>query len=223
MIKCVDVSKSYPSGEDHVQVLKQISFEIPSGQKTAIVGKSGSGKTTLLNLLTGIDQADSGLIQINQEAIQEFNESELAFWRRQEVGIIFQFYHLFDTLNAWENVRFPMELAKQLTKQQQKEKAFALLEKVGLGGKGHKFPYQLSGGEKQRVAIARALANDPSMLAADEPTGNLDSNTTQQIKEIFNQLHQEGKTLLIVTHEAIQASEFDQIITLSDGKIMQNI
>lgn len=219
MIALHHIHKSYQTGDQQVPVLKDISLEIPIGSKTAIVGKSGSGKTTLLNLLTGIDTPDSGSIHMDTHDIHTFNEAQLADWRRSEVGIVFQFYHLFDTLSAVDNVRFPMELADRLQPREQKAKARDLLAKVGLGGMEHKFPHQLSGGEKQRVAIARALANDPAILAADEPTGNLDSKTTQQIKAIFDQLHQEGKTLLIVTHENINSEEYDQIIPLSDGKI----
>ncbi|MEM6634129.1 MAG: ABC transporter ATP-binding protein [Bacteroidota bacterium] len=205
-----------------IPVLDDLSFQVPTGQKVAITGKSGSGKTTLLNLLTGLDTPDSGSIVINQHAIHAYKEDQLARWRLQEVGIVFQFYHLFDTLLAWENVRFPMELTKDLSKKEQKERAYHLLQKVGLEGKEQKFPHQLSGGEKQRVAIARSLANDPSILAADEPTGNLDSANTEQINQVFSQLHQEGKTLLIVTHEAIQASDFDRVIHLQDGKISES-
>ena len=219
MIELSNVCKSYPSGESTQQVLDHISVTIPNGHKVAIIGKSGSGKTTLLNILTGIDVPDKGTIRIQDQDIHTFNEAQLAIWRRNEVGIVFQFYHLFDTLNALENVRFPLELSNQLSRKEQENKAHQLLEKVGLREMAKKFPHQLSGGEKQRVAIARALANDPAILAADEPTGNLDSHTTAQIKEIFNQLHQEGKTVLIVTHEKIQESEYDQIITLSDGKL----
>ncbi|MEM6768862.1 MAG: ABC transporter ATP-binding protein [Bacteroidota bacterium] len=220
MIKLHNVCKSYPSGESIQQVLTEVSIHIPSGQKVAIVGKSGSGKTTLLNIISGIDRLDSGTVQINQKEIHKLNETQLASWRQQEVGIIFQFYHLFDTLTALDNVRFPMELANIFSRKEQKARAIHLLEKVGLGDMKEKFPHQLSGGEKQRVAIARALANDPSILAADEPTGNLDSQTSSQIKEIFDQLHQEGKTILMVTHEAIESNTYDKVLTLSDGKII---
>ncbi|MEL6671203.1 MAG: ABC transporter ATP-binding protein [Bacteroidota bacterium] len=223
MIELTDVCKAYPSGESVQTVLDHISLQIPLGQKVAIVGKSGSGKSTLLNILTGIDAADQGQVQVDGQALHLFTEAQLAAWRRSSIGVVFQSYHLFETLSAGENVRFPMELAGNMSRKEQKARAVSLLELVGLGPMAHKFPHQLSGGEKQRVAIARALANDPIILAADEPTGNLDSQTTAQIKEIFDQLHQQGKTILMVTHERIEPREFDQILSLSDGRITPNL
>ncbi|MBX2877349.1 MAG: ABC transporter ATP-binding protein [Saprospiraceae bacterium] len=220
LVHLAKVNKTYQALAGPVPALRQLDLSIQAGENVVITGKSGSGKSTLLNLLAGLDRPDSGEVKIAGAALQELSEAELALWRGQHVGIVFQFYHLFPTLTALDNILFAMELVNCLPKQGHKERAMTLLEQVGLGTKANKFPNELSGGEQQRIAIARAMANDPLILLADEPTGNLDTNTGQQIKELFAAFHQGGKTLITVTHEAIKASAYDQVITLADGQLI---
>lgn len=215
------VSKIYNSLSGEVQALRNVMLDIKVGEQVAIVGKSGSGKSTLLNIISGIDQPSSGELNIMGKPLHTLNEKALASWRGKNVGIIFQFYHLFPTLSALDNILFAMDMVKKIPKTKRKARATELLEVVGLSDKKEKFPNELSGGEKQRVAIARALANDPPLLIADEPTGNLDIQTGNQIKSLFKKLHAQGKTILVVTHERIQPNEYDRIFEITDGVISQ--
>lgn len=220
LVHLAQVNKTYEALAGPVPALQQLDLSIQSGENVVITGKSGSGKSTLLNLMAGLDRADNGKITIASTQLQGLSEAELAIWRGRHIGIVFQFYHLFPTLTALDNILFAMELVKCLPKAQHMERAMTLLDQVGLSGKANKFPNELSGGEQQRVAIARAMANDPPILLADEPTGNLDTKTGQQIKELFEAFQQRGKTLITVTHEAIDPTTFDQVITLADGRII---
>lgn len=220
LVRLAQVNKTYEALAGPVPALQQLDLSIQAGENVVITGKSGSGKSTLLNLMAGLDRADSGKITIAGTHLHDLNEAELALWRGKHIGIVFQFYHLFPTLTALDNILFAMELVKCLPKDQQKQRAMTLLDQVGLSTKADKFPNELSGGEQQRVAIARAMANDPLILLADEPTGNLDTKTGQQIKYLFEAFQQRGKTLITVTHEAIDPSAYDQVITLADGRIM---
>ena len=220
LVHLARVNKTYQALAGPVPALHQLDLSIHSGENVVITGKSGSGKSTLLNLLAGLDRPDNGEINIANTNLQQLNEPDLALWRGQHVGIIFQFYHLFPTLTALDNILFAMELVDCLPKTEYKDRALALLDQVGLATKSNKFPNELSGGEQQRVAIARAMANDPLILLADEPTGNLDTQTGQQIKQLFEAFHQRGKTLITVTHEPIDPAAYDQVITLADGRII---
>lgn len=220
LVHLARVNKTYQALAGPVPALHQLDLSIHSGENVVITGKSGSGKSTLLNLLAGLDRPDNGEIYIANTNLQQLNEPDLALWRGQHVGIIFQFYHLFPTLTALDNILFAMELVNCLPKTEYKDRALALLDQVGLATKSNKFPNELSGGEQQRVAIARAMANDPLILLADEPTGNLDTQTGQQIKQLFEAFHQRGKTLITVTHEPIDPATYDQVITLADGRII---
>ena len=220
LVHLARVNKTYQALAGPVPALQQLDLSIKAGEHVVITGKSGSGKSTLLNLLAGLDQPDSGEVNIANTSLPELNEAELALWRGQHVGIVFQFYHLFPTLTALDNILFAMELVNCLPKVEHQDRAESLLEQVGLAAKANKFPNELSGGEQQRIAIARAMANDPLILLADEPTGNLDTHTGQQIKQLFSSFHQRGKTLITVTHETINSSAYDQVITLVDGRIV---
>ncbi|MBT8185510.1 MAG: ABC transporter ATP-binding protein [Eudoraea sp.] len=214
------LKKTYSSGSRNITVLEDISFSIEEGDTFSIVGPSGSGKTTLLGLCAGLDQSDSGTITLCGISLSELNEDERALLRNREVGFIFQDFQLLSTLTALENVSVPLEL--QGVKNARKA-AFALLEKVGLADRQHHYPSQLSGGEQQRLALARAFINNPSILFADEPTGNLDEETGEKVIELLFELNKEaGTTLVIVTHDLDLAKRTQHILRLKGGKIMEN-
>lgn len=206
------------AGQNLVTILQNISFSIPAGQIVAIVGPSGSGKSTLLGLLAGLDRPTTGSIFLQGKDITTLDESEMARFRRIHIGYVFQAFHLIPTLTALENVLLPLELQGQSSGQ---DRAESLLHSVGLEHRLHHYPIQLSGGEQQRVALARAFISQPSILLADEPTGNLDSQTGDRIIELLWQLHQEqGSTLVLVTHDASLANRAQRILTLQDGHLV---
>ncbi|MEP0132741.1 MAG: ABC transporter ATP-binding protein [Eudoraea sp.] len=214
------LGKTYTSGSKKLTVLDAISFEIEEGDTFAIVGPSGSGKTTLLGLCAGLDEPDSGSIELCGTRINELSEDQRALLRNREVGFIFQDFQLLPTLTALENVSVPLELqgVKEASKQ-----AMELLQKVGLADRSHHYPSQLSGGEQQRVALARAFSNRPSILFADEPTGNLDEETGEKVVRLLFELNKEaGTTLVIVTHDLDLAKRTQHILRLKGGKIVTN-
>ena len=216
MIELRGVSKTVDSGGQPLTILHPLDYSIPSGQFVAIVGPSGSGKSTLLGLLAGLDAPSSGSIVIDGVDITTLSEDRLAQLRGEKIGFVFQFFHLVPSLTAFENVLIPMEIAgrKDAT-----ARARELLHEVGLTDRAHHYPSQLSGGEQQRVAIARALANDPPIVLADEPTGNLDSTTGRLIMELLMRVHRaRGTTLVLVTHDAELAGLADTRIVLRDGR-----
>lgn len=219
MIELNNVSKTYKTYAGDVEALKNISITIQQGENIIVVGKSGSGKSTLLNVISGIDRPERGSIAVNNQSLNELSENDLAIWRGKNIGIVFQFYQLIPTLSAVDNVLFAMDLVNKIPKRERKLTAESLLSKVGLLEKKNKFINELSGGEKQRVAIARALANDPPIIIADEPTGNLDSKTSEQIHAVFQQLNREGRTIITVTHENIINRQVDNVIHIKDGVI----
>lgn len=216
-----NVSKTYQSGNRKLTVLDQVNFDIPEGESIAIVGPSGSGKTTLLGLCAGLDSASTGSVVLNGQAFERLSEDQRAAVRNQHVGFIFQNFQLLPTLTALENVMVPLELKKR---KDAKEKAKALLEQVGLGDRITHYPSQLSGGEQQRVSIARAFANEPKILFADEPTGNLDTETGDMIENlIFDMNKEKGTTLVLVTHDPELAKRTKRIIRIKGGKIQEDI
>jgi len=205
------------SGGREVSILDDITLTIPSKQFLAIVGPSGSGKSTLLGLLAGLDAPTTGTVALDGQEITALSEDELALVRRKKVGYVFQSFHLMPTLTAHENVAVPLELAGDA---ESARKADALLKAVGLDARGHHYPAQLSGGEQQRVAVARAFANQPAFLLADEPTGNLDTATGQQVIDLLIQLNRDhGSTLVLVTHDQALAASADRIVRVRDGRI----
>jgi putative ABC transport system ATP-binding protein len=213
------VSKIYQSGSRKLTVLDNVDFSIEAGDSVAIVGPSGSGKTTLLGLCAGLDYATSGSVVLNGNALEELSEDQRAEVRNQHVGFIFQNFQLLPTLTALENVMVPLELKKR---KDAKGKAMELLEKVGLADRATHYPTQLSGGEQQRVSIARAFANEPKILFADEPTGNLDTETGEMIENlIFDLNKQNGTTLILVTHDPELAKKTNKIIRIKGGKIQE--
>jgi putative ABC transport system ATP-binding protein len=220
MISLSQVSKTYATPAGKFAALKSINLDIAAGQFVGIVGKSGSGKSTLLNLVAGIDRPSSGSVNVAGTAIHGLSENKLALWRGRNVGFVFQFFQLLPTLTAAENVMLPMDFAKTLPLRERRKRAVALLDRVGVGAQADKLPATLSGGEQQRVAIARALANEPSLVLADEPTGNLDSVTATAILDLFRNLANQGTTVVIATHEADIARVIDRRIEISDGSLV---
>jgi putative ABC transport system ATP-binding protein len=215
------LSKIYQKGAVEIPAVRDVSFEVADGSYLAIVGKSGSGKSTLLNLVGGLDRPTAGSIQFNGKELGKMNRYQLALHRRLSVGMIFQSFNLLPKRTAMDNIILPLTFAG-VPRRKRKERAKALLEQVGLGGRINHLPSELSGGEAQRVAIARALANEPRMILADEPTGNLDSSTAGEIIELLVSLNRDkGLTILMVTHDKETAEAVsDQIITLKDGSII---
>ncbi len=217
MIQLHNINKIYQGIGSDFHALKNTSLNIEKGENVVLVGKSGSGKSTLLNIISGIDRPSSGEVTINQQNLNDFNENQLARWRGRNVGIVFQFYQLLPTLSALDNIVFAMSLVGKISFRERAENARKYLEQVGLLSKERKFPNELSGGERQRVAIARALANQPSLIIADEPTGNLDSKTGAQINQLFKTLNQNGTTILTVTHANIGDKNYHKVFHLEDG------
>jgi putative ABC transport system ATP-binding protein len=213
------VSKTYQSGSRKLTVLDQVTFSIQAGETIAIVGPSGSGKTTLLGLCAGLDSSSTGSVVLNGESLEKLNEDQRAAVRSRDVGFIFQNFQLLPTLTALENVMVPLELKKRTNA---KEKAMELLDKVGLKDRATHYPTQLSGGEQQRVSIARAFANAPKILFADEPTGNLDTETGAMIENLIFDLNKvKGTTLVLVTHDLELAAKTQRIVHIKGGKIQE--
>ena len=214
------VSRHYATGRGTVVALDDVSLSVERGEWVAIVGPSGSGKSTLMNLIAGIDRASSGGVHVAGHDLTRLSEERLARWRGRQVGIVFQFFQLMPTLTVHENVLLPMELRGGMRGRD--ARALALLDRVGVADLADKLPTELSGGEQQRVAIARALANDPAILLADEPTGNLDSATGERVIALLRELATTERTLVIVTHDERLAARAPRVITLADGRIAQD-
>lgn len=213
-----DLTKTYKSGQSTLTVLQNIDFDIEEGSTVSIVGPSGSGKTTLLGLCAGLDRASKGSVSLNNINLNELNEDQRALIRNQHVGFIFQNFQLLPTLTALENVMVPLELRKASNV---KSKALELLDKVGLADRASHYPTQLSGGEQQRISLARAFSNSPKILFADEPTGNLDSETGDKVQNLLFELNREaGTTLVLVTHDLDLAARTQRIIRIKGGKLI---
>ncbi len=213
------VSKEFKSKERTFAALKNVSLSVEKGEYLAITGKSGSGKSTLLNMITGIDHPTNGKVLVDGVTIGELSESKLAKWRGQHIGIVFQFFQLIPTLTISENILLAMEFVDVIPAVDRIKRVTELLTQVGIAEQANKMPSALSGGEQQRAAIARALANNPEIIVADEPTGNLDSKTADSINDIFSTLAQSGKTVIVVTHEKNTALKYQRIVNLKDGEI----
>ena len=213
--------KSYAQrGESAFPALRGISLRIAAGDYVAVLGKSGSGKSTLLNLIAGLDRPTSGGVQVAGADLTRLGENQLALWRGRNLGVVFQFFQLLPTLTTTENIMLAMDFVGKIPAKDRRPRARELLELVGLADQAAKLPATLSGGQQQRAAIARALANDPPVILADEPTGNLDTETAAHIDALFHRLNTEGKTLLIVTHDASLARGAHRVIQLKDGAIV---
>ncbi|ABY34058.1 MAG TPA: ABC transporter ATP-binding protein [Chloroflexus aurantiacus] len=220
LITLTAVTKAYATAAGDYLALRGIDLRIDPGEFVAIVGKSGSGKSTLLNIITGIDRASSGEVRVAGADLMQMPESRMASWRGRTVGIVFQFFQLLPTLTTLENVMLPMDFCHIGTLRERRERAMALLERVGLADQADKLPMALSGGQQQRVAIARALANNPPLLVADEPTGNLDSQTAEAVFQLFIELAGQGTTIVMVTHDSDLARRAGRVVLVSDGRIV---
>ncbi len=221
LIDLRQVAKSFETPAGPFVALKQIDLQIDAGEFAAVIGKSGSGKSTLLNMITGIDHPTSGAVWVGSKAIHQMNEEQVAIWRGRTIGVVFQFFQLLPTLSALDNVMLPMDFCNVYSKRERQKQALRLLEQVELAQHADKLPAALSGGEQQRVAIARALANDPPIIVADEPTGNLDSKTSADVFDLFENLVTQGKTILMVTHDRDLARRARRVVTLADGAIVE--
>jgi putative ABC transport system ATP-binding protein len=221
LIDLRDIQKVYDMGAEKVHALNGVDLSVERGEYLAIMGSSGSGKSTLMNLLGCLDTPSSGSYILNGVAVQELDDSELAAIRNKEIGFVFQTFNLLARTDALHNVELPLIYAG-LSRTERRDRARKALEKVGLGQRMHHQPNELSGGQRQRVAIARALVNDPSILLADEPTGNLDTATSEEIMALFDELHQAGNTVVLVTHEADIAEHAWRRVTLRDGKVISD-
>jgi ABC-type lipoprotein export system ATPase subunit len=219
-IRLCDVTKAYKTGAGEVTVLKQINLNLGRGEFVGIIGKSGSGKSTLINMLTGIDRPTSGEVWMGDTPVHTLSEGQMAVWRGKHLGIVFQFFQLLPMLSLLENVMLPMDFCNTYPARERKERAMHLLSLVEMTEHANKLPTAISGGQQQRVAIARALANDPPVIVADEPTGNLDSKTAESVFGMFEQMVSQGKTLIMVTHDSSLARRVKRTVLLADGEIV---
>jgi putative ABC transport system ATP-binding protein len=215
-----EVVKTYRGSAGTFTALKGVDLQVEPGAFVSIIGKSGSGKSTLINVITGIDRPTSGEVIVDGVQIHTLNEEKIAIWRGRSIGVIFQFFQLLPTLTAVENILLAMDYGGQYPRRERPERAMYLLELVGMADHAHRLPNSLSGGQQQCVAIARALANDPVLLTADEPTGNLDSKSAEMVFHLFENLAQAGKTILMVTHDNDLATRAQRTIKLADGQIV---
>jgi ABC-type lipoprotein export system ATPase subunit len=222
LIELHQIKKTFRSAAGTFAALRGVDIQISRGEFVAIIGKSGSGKSTLMNMITGIDRPTSGEVFVGDIAVHSLDENPMALWRGRTIGIVFQFFQLLPALSLVENVMLPMELCGMYAPRQRRARAMELLDHVGMAEHIHKVPSAISGGQQQRVAIARALANDPPIIMADEPTGNLDSQTAAAVFELFASLARQGKTIVMVTHDNSFAREVDRSIILADGKVINN-
>lgn len=218
VIECCHVTKSYVRGDQEIPVLENFNLSVPAGQFLAIMGPSGSGKTTILNLIAGLDRPTQGTVHAAGIDVSQQRESDLARWRARHIGFVFQFYNLIPVLTAAENVELPL-LLTPLSRQERAKRVRAALELVGLSNRMHHYPRQLSGGQEQRVGIARAIVSDPTILLADEPTGNLDREAAEAVMTLLRRLHRElGKTIVIVTHDPFVADYAETVLHFDKGK-----
>lgn len=220
MIVLNDVSKVYHIGESEVYALDHANMRIREGEFVSIIGPSGSGKSTMMNIIGCLDTADSGQYLLDGQPIEEYTETELAKIRNRKIGFIFQSFNLIGNMTAAENIELPL-IYQKISREERKEQVAQALEKVRLSGRGKHKPNELSGGQQQRVAIARAIASRPSLFLADEPTGNLDSATGREIMELFHELHTQGNTIVLITHDNSIARQASRSIHILDGKIRE--
>lgn len=223
LIDLRNVVKSYATAAGEFTALRGINLRVDAGEFVAVVGKSGSGKSTLSNMITGIDRPTRGEVFISGTPVHTLRENQIASWRGLTIGVVFQFFQLLPTLTVLENVMLPMDFCHLYSRRERQERAIHLLEQVEMTPQMHKLPTAISGGQQQRVAIARALANDPPIIVADEPTGNLDSRTADAVFTLFARLVDEGKTILMVTHDADLAQRVTRTVTIADGAIVEDI
>jgi putative ABC transport system ATP-binding protein len=222
LIRLEDVTKVYKGPAGDIHALRDVDLCVGTGEFVGVRGPSGSGKSTLLNMITGIDRPTQGDIEVAGTSIVDLSENELARWRGKQIGVIFQFFQLLPTLTIIENVMLPMDFCRTYKPRERPDRALELLDQVELADQAYKLPNTLSGGQMQRAAIARALANDPPLIVADEPTGNLDSKTADRIFELFESLVERGRTFLMVTHDNNLANRIPRVLEVLDGELHDN-
>lgn len=220
LIDLRQIVKAYETEAGPFLALRGIDLKVNPGEFVAVVGKSGSGKSTLINMITGIDRPTEGAVIVKNTPIHTLSEGKMAEWRGRNMGIVFQFFQLLPTLTIIENIMLPMDFCNMYTTKERYERAMHLLSQVDMEEQAHKLPSAVSGGQQQRAAIARALANDPPIIVADEPTGNLDSNTADSVFALFEELVDQGKTILMVTHDNDLADRVDRTLTIADGELV---
>ncbi len=220
LIELNQVKKVYKNAAGGYTALKEIDLSIGQGEFVGIIGRSGSGKSTLINMITGIDRPTSGEVYVGQTAVHTLTENQIARWRGRHLGVVFQFFQLLPTLSVIENVMLPMDFCRVYPLSQRRQRALSLLDMVDMTEQAYKLPSSLSGGQQQRVAIARALANDPQLVIADEPTGNLDSKTADTVFNLFQSLTTEGKTVVMVTHDSSLAQRVSRTVLITDGQVV---
>ncbi len=221
LIELRQVTKEFGTAAGCYRALKAVDLKVSAGEFVAIMGKSGSGKSTLVNMISGIDRPTTGEVLVGDTAVHELTEGQMAEWRGRNLGIVFQFFQLLPTLTLVENVMLPMDFCDRYPARERYPRAMALLTQMNMEEHAHKLPSAISGGQQQRVAIARALANDPPILIADEPTGNLDSKTAESVLGLFSDLVSRGKTILMVTHDRDLGKRASRAVTIADGEIVQ--
>lgn len=222
IVEIIDVVKSFPVGDGEVTVLKGLSLDVENGEFISIVGPSGNGKSTLLNMITGIDKPTDGEVIVTGREIHNLSENKLAAWRGEHVGIVFQFFQMLPALSLLQNIILPMDFANKYSNREKRERAMHLLEIVSLADQANKLPSMVSGGQQQRAAIARALANDPNLIVADEPTGNLDTRSANDVFDLFIKLVDQGKTMIMVTHNKELSRRVPRVVEIIDGKIARD-
>lgn len=222
LVEVEGLQRMYQVGPTQIPALRDVSFTVARGEFVAIVGHSGAGKSTLLNLIAGVDRLSGGAVRVDGQEIHRMSEAKRARWRGASLGIVFQFFALLPTMTLLNNVMLPMELAQKYSAGERRQRAAALLTQVGLADHLHKLPSRVSGGQQQRAAIARAIANDPPLVLGDEPTGNLDSGSTEVVFELFSRLIDEGKTILMVTQDERLAARMPRQIELREGLVIRD-
>ncbi len=223
LVRVSQLKKTYQTGEVTFEALRGISLEIAAGDFVAVMGPSGSGKSTLLHIIGGLDQSSSGWVQVGEQKLDKMNQTNLAIFRRDQVGFVFQFFNLVENLSVQANVELPALLSGTKNKKEIRRRSTELLERLGIVDQAHKHPWELSGGQQQRVAIARAFINSPRLLLADEPTGNLDSASGNEVLEILSEFNRQGQTILMVTHSAEAAARANYVLFIRDGQLVDQL
>jgi putative ABC transport system ATP-binding protein len=223
LVQVADLKKTYQTGDVTFQALRGISLEIAAGDFVAVMGQSGSGKSTLLHIIGGLDEPTSGSVQVGEQQLEKMNQTQLAIFRRNRVGFVFQFFNLVENLSVQANIELPALLSNSKNKKEIRQRSTELLERLGIRDQARKHPWELSGGQQQRVAIARAFINSPQLLLADEPTGNLDSSSGKEVLDILGEFNQQGQTILMVTHSADDAARANYVLFICDGMLVDRM